>query len=135
MLSHLLAAGSQPGDNLVPLYYISAIIISVGTAVWALARWFDRQRSKWANEATHDAHLSDELRANTDAAKTNTEAAKSNTAAIDNLATRLESFAVKVETELNGHNSRISRLEDAMYSVSPFHFRAKNLGDGDDPRT
>lgn len=135
MLSHLLAAGSQPGDNLVPLYYISAIIISVGTAVWALARWFDRQRSKWANEATHDAHLSDELRANTDAARVNTEAAKSNTTAIDNLAIRMESFAVKVETELNGHNNRISRLEDVMYGVQPYHFGVKKLSDGDDSRT
>jgi hypothetical protein len=119
-------AQSSDGDNLVPLYYISAIVVSVGTAIWALARWFDKQKQKWQHEATHDAHLGDELRANTDAAEHNTEAIK-------NLANEMGAFASKAETELNGHSNRLGRLEEyAMYGTAPYHFRG---GPGmDDPR-
>lgn len=119
---HVIASSQQPGDNLVPLYYISAIVVSVGTAIWALAKWFDKQKQKWAREATHDAHLADELRANT-------EAAKGNTDAIRHLAGRMDNFAVKVEAELNGHDNRIARLEDAMYGITPYHIKARKIDD------
>lgn len=126
MVHSLILAASQPGDNLVPLYYITAIIISVGTGIWGLSRWFEKQRTKWQQEATHDAHISEELAANT-------AAAMKNTAAITLLTQEMGAFAQRVDKELNGHGNRISRLEEyAEYGTAPYHFKHLRELNGDE---
>lgn len=104
----LMTVTHQPGDSLLPLYYMSAIIVSVGTAVWGLLRWHEQQRQKWQAEAANDAHIGDEL-------KNNTEAAKRNTEAIDRLSVKLDQFASRVDAQLSDHNSRISRMEGSRH--------------------
>ncbi len=112
-----LAQAAQPGANLVPLYYAVSILIAIGTAIWGLMKWYDKQRGKWIQEAAHDVHISEELKANTTAAMANTRA-------ITRLTEQLADFAVKVDRDMTAMSNRVARLEEyAQNGTAPWQTR------------
>jgi len=116
----LILAAQQAAPGLEPLYYVVGILAAIVTGLWALKKYNDKQKEKWIGQGKQEQDLSDQL------AK-NAEATKANTVAIDKLADRMDGFAQRVDSQLNGHDRRIEKLEEyANFGNAPY--RRNNRG-------
>ena len=102
----LLAEATAGGTNsLVVLYYVVGIAALLIAGLWALKKYNDNQRKEWIEQGDKERNLADRLEANT-------RAAAANTMSIDKLSEKLDRFSDSVQQQLNGHDKRMSRLED-----------------------
>lgn len=107
------SATSGP-SGVEPLYYVVGILAALVAGLWALKKYNDKQREKWIHQGKQEQDLSDQL-------EKNAEATKVNTAAIDKLVGRMDGFASQINSQLNGHDKRIEKLEEyANYGTAPY---------------
>lgn len=119
-LSIAVAAQQSGGVNLGQFGIAVGILATIISGLWALKRYNDKQREKWIYQGKQEQDLSDQL-------EKNAEATKVNTAAIDKLVGRLDGFAARVDSQLNGHDKRIERLEEyANYGTAPYRQKRPN---------
>jgi hypothetical protein len=95
------------GADLTPIYYLASIAGTAGAGVMGARAYMSKQRDRWISEGTKQASLADKLDANTTAAG-------ANTAAVERLSRELHDYAARTETQLNGHASRLDRLEGSV---------------------
>ena len=120
----LILAAEQPAvhtPGAEPFYvYAVSILAAVIAGLWALKKYNDKQREKWIHQGKQEQDLMDQL------AK-NAEATKINTTAIDKLVGRIDGFAARVDSQLNGHDKRIEKLEEyANYGTAPYRRNRNN---------
>jgi hypothetical protein len=111
MITQVLAAAAEPGENLLPLYYIVGIIGGLLTLVFGSYRLYGKLRDRWINEGQEKTRVSQTN-------KENTEALAANTVAVKQLADHFAKFSEDTRASLNGHKNlldnhegRISHLE------------------------
>lgn len=118
------SATSGP-SGVEPLYYVVGILAAVIAGLWALKKYNDKQKDKWIHQGKQEQDLADQL-------QKNAEATKVNTTAIDKLVGRIDGFAARVDSQLNGHDKRIEKLEEyANYGTAPY--RRNNINRGQHP--
>lgn len=104
----------QSGTSLAQFGIAVGILATIISGLWALKRYNDKQREKWIGQGKQEQDLSDQL-------QKNAEATKINTTAIDKLVGRIDGFAARVDSQLNGHDKRIEKLEEyANYGTAPY---------------
>ena len=116
----ILAAQSATPSGIEPLYYVVGILAALIAGLWALKKYNDKQREKWIGQGKQEQDLADQL-------QKNAEATKVNTTAIDKLVGRIDGFAARVDSQLNGHDKRIEKLEEyANYGTAPYRRNRNN---------
>ncbi len=110
----ILATGTYNIGGLTGAYYVIAIMALFVAAWWAVHKYNDRQRDKWVQQGSKEQRLSDNLEANTDAAL-------KNTTAIEGLSVKLGDFVATADERFDGHDRRITRLEDKTFPAEPRH--------------
>jgi hypothetical protein len=99
----LLAAGSA-GSGVEVAYYVIASVIALGGVFFGAVKLLFWLKRRWTQEGEQRAESSRVIEANTKAAQANTDA-------ISHLTEKFDGFASSVQGQLNGHDSRITRLE------------------------
>ena len=105
--------------DLIPVYYVTGTAASIAVVIGGARSYYARQRRKWTDEGAA-------AQKNTEALERNTEAATANTRAIGELGTKFDRFADETRKQINGHNVRISRIEDVIEGP----MRTRKRGDG-----
>lgn len=125
----MLAQGASSGSGLIPLYYVTAIVVAVLSIIWGSYKWYTQRKKEWTDGGKHAAEQAAALQSNTEAAKANTETAKRNTMAIEQLTGELRNFVDESrrrfdhqDSVLADHAHRITRLENGR---APRPSRAK----------
>lgn len=97
----------MPGVDLTPVYYLVGIGSTVVTGLYATRNYLSKQRDRWISEGSKENALAEKLDANTNAAQANTQA-------IQALSHEIKDLGQEVKQRLNGHDTRIDRLETVI---------------------
>lgn len=107
----MLTASAPGAPGIENFYYVVTVVVAIGGVFIGGGRMLLWLRSKWTKEGEQRA-------ANSQVIQANTAAAVANTAAIGELGAKLDRFADSVHSEfgvvhaeLNGHATRIARVE------------------------
>lgn len=103
--------------DLVPAYYITGTLASLGVVLGGARSYYARQRKRWTEEGAGAARMAEAI-------EHNTRAADKNTASLDAIGKQLSDFIAETRHQFERHDSRLARLEDMS--------RRRVRGDPDD---